>query len=165
MRTQSRSYLTGTIKSCTKSSKSLHYSFAVITFDSIEGGYSRKGFMPPHVLLYNIPEVSNIEGIFIILEQIHILKLQPKDNRISLEISIWGEHHEMRSFSYHTYRRWHFIYFLVKDILGSKAFLKEGEFKFFIAEVSHDFWVFGFTQKDLGTNCWYRKKNNTKITH
>lgn len=71
IRTRSRSYLTRTIKSCTKSSKSLHYSFAVITFDSIEWGYSRKGFTPPYVLLYNIPEVSNVEGIFIILEQIH----------------------------------------------------------------------------------------------
>jgi len=78
-----RSYLTGTIKSRTKNSKSLHYSFTVITFDSVEGGYSRKGFMPPHVLLYNIPEVSNIEGIFIILEQTHRLKLQTTDNRIS----------------------------------------------------------------------------------
>lgn len=90
IRTQSsRSYLTGAIKSCTKNSKRLHYSFAVITFYSIEGGYPRKGFMPSHVLLHNIPKVSNIEGIFIILEQIHILKLQTIDNRISLEVSIW----------------------------------------------------------------------------
>lgn len=44
--------------------------------------------MPSHVLLYNVPEVSNIEGIFIILEQIHILELQTTDNRISLEVSI-----------------------------------------------------------------------------
>lgn len=73
MRTQLRSYLTGAIKSCTKNSKCLHYSFAVVTFDSIEGRYPRKGFMPPHMLLYNIPEVSNIKGIFIILEQIHVL--------------------------------------------------------------------------------------------
>lgn len=90
LRTQSRSYLAGTVKSCTKNSKCLHYSFAVVTFYSIEGGYPRKGFMPSHVLLHNIPEVSNIEGIFIILEQIHILELQTTDNRISLEVSIWG---------------------------------------------------------------------------
>jgi len=88
IRTQSRSYLTGTIEPCTENSKRLHHSFAVVTFYSIEGGYPRKGFMPSHVLLYNITEVSNIEGIFIILKQTHILKLQRVDNRISLEVSI-----------------------------------------------------------------------------
>lgn len=46
--------------------------------------------MPPQVLLYDIPKVSNIEGIFIILEQTHILKLQTTDNRMSLEVSLRG---------------------------------------------------------------------------
>lgn len=90
IRRQSKSHLTGTIKSCPKNSKCLHNSLAVITFYSIERGHPRKGLMPPHVLLHNVPEVSNIEGIFIILEQTHILTLQTTDNRISLEVSIWG---------------------------------------------------------------------------
>lgn len=89
IRRWSRSHLTGTIKSCPKNSKCLHNSFAVVAFYSIEGGHPRKGLMPPHVLLHNVPEVSNIEGIFIILEQTH-LTLQTKDNRISLEVSIGG---------------------------------------------------------------------------
>lgn len=89
IRRESRSHLTGAIKSCPKNSKSLHNSFAVVTFYGIEGCHPRKGLMPPHVLLHNVPEVSNIEGIFVILEQTYILTLQTT-NRISLEVSIQG---------------------------------------------------------------------------
>lgn len=89
IRRESRSHLTGAIKSCPKNSKSLHNSFAVVTFYGIEGRHPRKGLMPPHVLLHNVPEVSNIEGIFVILEQTYILTLQTT-NRISLEVSIQG---------------------------------------------------------------------------
>lgn len=64
----------------------------------------------------------------------------------------------MQSFPWHTYRRWHFVYFLVEDILGSKALVKEGEFKFFFAEATHDSWHSKFMWKDLSVSCWYKKK-------
>lgn len=44
--------------------------------------------MPPHVLLHDVPEVSNVEGIFVILEQMHSSQLPAVASRMSPEASI-----------------------------------------------------------------------------
>lgn len=60
-------HLACTIEASSQGCQCRNYSLAVIAFDSIEGSDTRQGPHPAQVLLQHISQVTDVEGIPVIL--------------------------------------------------------------------------------------------------
>lgn len=63
----SQIHLACTIKASSKGCQCLNYSPTIVTFDGIERSDARQGSCPAQVFLSHISQVTNIEGISVIL--------------------------------------------------------------------------------------------------